>query len=67
MIRRELYSTAKQVEVFVANPQQPTIVATGGKELELSLWDLGTLFLNPQEFPKPLFAAKNVSFARHPP
>lgn len=58
--RRELYNTKKQLECFVVNPNQPNIVATGGKEVELSLWDLDTLFLNPEEFPKPIFAARNV-------
>ncbi|KAJ9063409.1 Ribosome biogenesis protein nsa1 (NOP7-associated protein 1), variant 2 [Entomophthora muscae] len=57
---RKLYTTKKQIEVFVVNLQQPTIVATGGKDLDLSLWDLSTLFLNPQDYPKPLFTAKNV-------
>ncbi|KAI0219197.1 Ribosome biogenesis protein nsa1 (NOP7-associated protein 1) [Massospora cicadina] len=62
--RRELYNGKKQVEVFVADPTQPTIVATGGKDLELSLWDLTTLFSNSEDqsqgFPKPIFTARNV-------
>lgn len=48
-------SVGKNVGVMKGNPHAELQLATGGKELDLCVWDGNNLA-------KPIFQAKNVSF-----
>lgn len=57
---RELYSPPKKIDAFRLNPLNPNIIATGGKCVELTLWELSNIFSDDNKPVSALFAARNV-------